>query len=161
MMVAITWGNINIEPCNHFHRIRYSHRAMAFPNNISRHWFKTVLGPKLEDCFVSYWCIFGRKERFPIGRLLCLPILIHLSFLPSDSRQAAQWRFAFLIDQGMHFLKLLLAHDDWDMMMSCRFFLCRWCHSFREKKRISNELEISFLYIHKTNDFEFAEHLLN
>lgn len=121
MMVAITWGNINIEPCNHFHRIRYSHRAMAFPNNISRHWFKTVLCPKLEDCFVSYWCIFGRKERFPIGRLLCLPILIHLSFLPSDSRQAAQWQVCVLDRSRDAFPEVVVGHDDWDMMMSCRF----------------------------------------
>ena len=124
MMVAITWGNINIEPCNHFHRIRYSHRAMAFPNNISRHWFKTVLCPKLEDCFVSYWCIFGRKERFPIGRLLCLPILIHLSFLPSDSRQAAQWQVCVLDRSRDAFPEVVvgpwrLGYDDVMPFFSC------------------------------------------
>ena len=61
----------------------------------------------------------------------------------------------------MHFLKLLLAHDDWDMMMSCRFFPVSLVSQLPGKKADIHELEIGFLYIHKTNDFEFAERLLN
>ena len=56
---------------------------------------------------------FGRKERFPVRSFaMFAPSHPSRSFHQVHGKLLND-RFAFLIDQGMHFLKFLLAHVDW------------------------------------------------